>query len=407
MPEVQRIMYICQIAINQYVEDIREFVSTAVKDEIKSTIAEFSAVDPRTCWARTRKAKLYAWLASDYPCSYANSNVPFMDLLNAISVEEEHTALGLPSASVPNISLAALVDTLWDMGRPVNPLTLQAPIIATGAFGNVLRTCIKLSLPITQNDPQPIKTALMHAIAKKPLNFVPGAPPRHGPGRPFKNVSLRHWIQIGEKNISSSIAATPESLLTIPQARVRRLQQTAETARSANVNASWDIDAITVSRLAECIQFEQLPNDWLTAHVDKGPDGYVKETFDWAYMKLQTNYSNPMCKLAVFLGAIWSKACPECMYACDLEKTSETVCGTSMEDITRFVRRTPWVIRNERRGVREVNIFLRQATIYILAMIDSESPLRKSIAANKNCIGAAWTDKYCAGSRCSFYGLVH
>jgi hypothetical protein len=164
-----------------------------------------------------------------------------------------------------------------------------------------------------------------------------------------------------------------------------------------NSNTPWRGDT-SLSEMADIEKKNNLPADWTlenaTIDVNKPKIPLViHETYVWA----QDNYNGNQWKhkLAIVFGILLSKVVP-CVFFDKEEKnqvrdkmktTSKTAERTAM------IRGLPW-IETGRKGSTKPRPYTTMASTYIMALMDSASPLQVHMHANDGCFPLQWSHKH-------------
>lgn len=160
-----------------------------------------------------------------------------------------------------------------------------------------------------------------------------------------------------------------------------------QIAMGRDANISWSLNDIKLRNLASEIDHDSLPSDWT---IPAQSSGYVLETYN--YVRDIYNNKNEIHKLALLVSIVLSRCLPNIHAPSDSHKLLSGL--SSKADTHRSVRSLPWVAKSKTKGSKESHIHVTMFATFIIALYDSESPLRKYMAQHDNSLGNLWTDKH-------------
>jgi len=154
-----------------------------------------------------------------------------------------------------------------------------------------------------------------------------------------------------------------------------------------DANISWRFNDIKLRDLANVINHHSLPSDWT---IPARSSDYVLATYN--YVRDIYNNKNDIHKLALLVAIILGHCLPNIHAPTDAPKYLNNL--LTQADTRRAARDLPWVAKTKTKGSKESHIHMTMFATFIIALYDSDSPLRKYMAQHDNSLGDLWTDKH-------------
>ena len=214
--------------------------------------------------------------------------------------------------------------------------------------------------------------------------FIPWRKHHDGPGRQSRIPVWNSWASLGVSDPNREM-----NYLTLrPEEAIHKAALDAQQmAMDNDANVPWSLDDLKLRNLANAINHDSLPSDWT---IPAQSSGYVLETYN--YVRDIYNNKNYIHKLALLVSIILSRCLPNIHAPTDTHQLLSK--ETSKAGTRNVVRSLPWVSKSKTKGSKESHIHVTMFATFIIALYDSNSPLRKYMAKNDNSLGNLWTDKH-------------
>lgn len=327
---------------------------------------------------------LKRWLKEEYPFSWVGT--AFEHLLQAVVTDRLSVHLGLPGHTKDAMRVHQWATLIVDMTLPdATNVTITAPLTKSGPSMNVCRAALEKILDLAagfSNEMAPRSFAIaafVRAADRLKINFVPWKLPANGnAGRPPRNPVYNYWLGLGERLADEDAPPRPQD--PVRMARERGIGE--------DVQADWEASQTTIAQLSRLLNQTTPLDEWKFTNTNftSNPDVLVKSTYDYVWESFDMR--KPLHHLALLTAIILEKMAPRIDYPNGVKPLK----GSMPAQITTFIRITPWVKRPA-KGRTEVAPIIVLTTIYIIAMYDKESPIRKHIDRG-NGIGEAWSKKH-------------
>lgn len=167
----------------------------------------------------------------------------------------------------------------------------------------------------------------------------------------------------------------------------------ARQAEMSSATAEWNIIGLRISDLSKYLHKQRLPEDCnpeyasLPAH-----QNYVTRTYSWVTARY--NPKKPIHHLALMIASMFAKIIPDVAHGSPSSHIASV--GRNTDAITAAVRAEPWTSNNStRKGSVDPHPFLIMVFVYIVALMEPESPLRRFVDADpQGGLGQPWTKKH-------------
>jgi hypothetical protein len=384
------------IAVLRFIADTKNLVKDGVEADIATalTAADEGAAEN----AEYRRSHLRTWLKSSEPLGYGED--AFVPLIRAVI--PPGGVIRLPTDNTTPMSTLELAALLYDMGKPDSPSQVQAPVVAKGSFLTVLRVAIKFISARCQAPHD--RATFVQKILATVLDFhkvhhVPWSPPPPAGaqrGRRYRAPVFSQWRSTG-KVLESGRSAMME-VLEHDELEDIMITQTAQRSQMQNASAEWTMGEQSIGHIYKLLGKQSLPSDWKLHHATLPPDSdrageYVRQTYKWVQRKY--NMRNEIHHLGLIVGFMMSKVTP---YLGHNAQAFTPLVGASRNEIniTASVRASPWnfVDPSSHKGLTDRAPFLVMFHVYLVALMEPQSPLRIYMGANKDKLGDAWTKKH-------------
>ncbi|EIW51188.1 uncharacterized protein TRAVEDRAFT_54801 [Trametes versicolor FP-101664 SS1] len=392
------------IVARAFLQDIKSFIAQTVRDETKNIVVDPSldAYD----WAKSRVDTHQRWAKLADPLDFGPGNSTFSDLVHLIALTQDDIADALPPSTIGNCSMEALVDRMyaWAISDRQGQ---RAPFYKAGTAGVVLRIIITELANYLRSYTEveratEFKAALVAALVALHIHFIPDAR-RVGNGSPTHQPDPRGWTGLGAsprpRSLNPALARTHSERITL------QINQSSQQLLDNDIRGKWSACETSIEELRVFSSRLILPEEFEKGIVQarRAVTGYVLEVYNWAFQRLMDDLQHWDCQLALTLAIMLSKQLPAISYPksapADLLDAIAAQSITNQEACILAIRRTPWVVRTTNRGLKDVPLYITQATLFLLAWINDKSPLRLRLDAGTE-IGE-WTSKH------STKGLSH
>jgi hypothetical protein len=380
-------MYMAWIALRALIVDTVEMVKLETSGVLKPRMLSLDAAVRKS--TKKKMDALKEWCKKDSPLSYTdpkgnrNGN---LELLALFLADARERLDGLPLSVEKSISYRALGLLLYGMGKN-NNTQVRAPVTKDGHCLYMLRVIIAY---ITSHYPIVNKeeyfTTLFAACAQRmTIQFIPWMlPTPPGPGRRRTSPHANIWVEVGQgpgetRSIAPHIRTDEEVVKAMVEKRQRQ-----------NPTGDWSIEGKLDGMAELLLKKTCLPDNWsIKAAGTDDMDGYVGNTYEYVY----NNYdgSNWQHHLALICATFFSYLRPNLFWDATIAKDVKKLRGANIDE---KIQAMAWKAK-DRKGLRNQAQLVTMMSTYIIAMLDSNSPLRKHLAANDNAFGTVWTTKHC------------
>jgi hypothetical protein len=171
------------------------------------------------------------------------------------------------------------------------------------------------------------------------------------------------------------------------------LRDIAKLAEKSDATADWDAISLSVSEFTKFLHKQCLPEDCstLAATISNKTD-YMGRTYGW--VTTHYNSTKPVHKLALITAFLFTKVVPYTGHGVASPELKSI--GRNSAAITAAVRAEPWTDNTStRKGSSDPTPFLAMVFVYIIGLMEPESPLRQYMKENaKESLGELWTKKH-------------
>lgn len=378
-------MVIAQLAMEAYVNDVVKLVSSGVTEKI-SALEQSDQYDAIT-FARALSKDLKVWLGCKHPLDYSSG----VALIRIVVAGPDETSL--PPSSCQQLNIEDFCSMLIKVHA--KPQTSGLPFVTKGQFQHILPIAVKRIITYGERlstNPRAYAIAIFkHVILAMRIYLVPWSPPRTGlPGRPVDHPVFNAWTTLGapspNHHSSGSLALRPVEQLSA--ARKRSIEE----LQASDINAPWTATVTTIQELHKFLNRRALPTDFVMPEFSGvGSAQYVKDTYIEVSETIDLDL--PLHHLALLLAIIFSCLCPN-VYTSP-PKPIDVSISQDFSTSHHYLSTLPWVNRLAagKKGNTRRNLYISMVTIYILALYNPESRLRKYHRENGQ-LGRAWTDKH-------------
>lgn len=381
---------LAEVVIDAFIQDVTDLVHKsvkAIKDEADLHPERFD-MD----WVKVRWDSLARWEHAKDRLDYGDGYDNFILLSRALAPTEDDPVHGIPFGNNPSISVGELARSIHNICRhAVVRQQIRAPVWRDGILPSVARMAIanahnRMGRHISEEDKdaQLIKF-LTTALVNRNVHFFPNSPTH---GAPFPSTEC--WTSVGNRPTPADVASN--NLETIGNRRLRLCEEQGRIVSQADVTAHWTIENLDIESFAHYIDRQCLPDEWEYVH-ERSITGNkdILPVYQWAESRLRIPTTDWRTRLALTLGFLMMKLTPDYVFCPDstkvleypiletvLEQLSAIIPATRHHSIT-ITRQLPWISKG-RKGTAERDRYFTQATVTILAWVDSSSPLRNELA---------------------------
>ena len=393
-------MRICDIAFDAFFKDTRNLVTLGVREDVTCRTNKASSQDERSealDRGRLREAFLKSWLKMKFPLGYGvdRSHDTFDALVEAVAPDALSVRHGLPHCTENEITPHEFINSLIEMSRPEKPSAPRAPVVLTGSFLPVLKIAHVALLNLVKDRADAAQQEFLmdtfwRAVKIFHINFFPSSK-QNEPGTrgsPFRKPLFDSWGSLSKKDkrrprlvLGPSVASSS----SMPPATVAF-----NKAIANDCNADWHANSLDLTTLPDFIKKTSLPVDFTTPNpISKA---YVDDTYQW----VKDNYdgTNPLHHLALLVAIIVASSIRPYLF---LPPNASTLFpkSHSREDVRSTYQSLDWV-KKDKKGMKEISVFIGMFTSFIIAVYEDESPLMKHIIdSKKGGLGEKWTNKHC------------
>jgi hypothetical protein len=389
--------YAAELILRVYIDDVKNLVSTEVQSQLQAYKREKNRAIRSI--ASTRRHALKQWSESTEPLALHQKTVE--DLILCINHTSDSHNSDYKRVNTNHTSYA-FIKLLIDHCNQKRP-RIRPPFIPNGRLAMYLKVAYPMiekagksssyTLTDGSNGSDPlfsfIMRAFLTAFTKLNIQHIPWVP---GPSASTNTnkVEYNFWTTI--EQYRSHIQEMPDPVDNIlPTTHASRLsQQTILQAPSGE----WSCAPGYLTDLATYLHKTCAPKELSLNHTSfSGADiDLTRETYAWVFARYSGN--NPLHQLAMIAGIAAGGLAPNVRF----DENETRMQSLSTLQSPNFLKRLTWTDREKsktRRGVTETNPFITMTTVFIIAMMDSNSPLRqnwenKSRSKEKT----AWTHKH-------------
>ena len=386
-------LVISDIAVKRFIADTKAMVRHGI---YKETEDDVNSHDPAIKDAASaRRTHVDNWTTTDFPLGYEED--AYLNLLRAL--RKPNGPMSLPLGDHQSITTLELATIMYNMAKPVDPKQLQAPISSKGSFLAVLKVAITLMierLRVSEAAMRPEKHIIKilaiifdnHKIQHVPWSTpsIPGAG-----GRPSRKAVYSRWRSTAKAVESGQTAII--QVLDFQERQDLEVRNIAKRAEVSSSTTSWNAIELKVSEFAKYIHKQHLPDDCNSDYATlSNTDDYIQQTYKWVIDHY--NAKKPIHHLALIVAFIFTKQVPALAHGATPQGISTSHRRTDI--ITEAVRASPWVAtESTRKGCTDPYPFLVMVFVYIIAMMEPESPLRRYVANDpQHGLGQPWTKKH-------------
>jgi len=403
-PNNRYCLVVADIAIRRFIVDTKVMVRDGILRENQA--ASDGDASPLQQAAERRIKNMELWLKSEEPLSYAED--AFLPLLRCLN--QPQTALALPLGNNQSMSILELAALMFHMAKQDNPTQRQAPVSNKGSFLTILQVAVRLILeratPTDTMSSDKFAIRILGAILDfHKIHHVPWSTPSlpGSTGRPNRKAVHNFWRSTG-KTIESGQTAIMQVLLSDERDEIK-VRDIAKQAEASDATADWQAVSLSVSEFTKHLHKQCLPEDCSTSLATiSDQNDYVGRTYTW--VTTHYNSKKPVHKLALIVAFLFTKVVPFTGHAAASSELKRL--GRNGTAITAAVRAEPWTDSTAtRKGSKDPTPFLVMVFVYIIALIEPESPLRKYMKENgKESLGEPWTKKH-GTTLCCRKSLTH
>ena len=367
-----------------FLNDVKSIVKAGVENDIANSGSQPDDLRASALASRTRAKLLKDWLALGRSLlDFKNDN--YAHLLRVIVTDPDQIIHGLPGTQNNEMSTLDFALKLYNMVRFPSRNPLRAPILPKGAFWPALNVAVKHIIPLAPVDPDKFVVQVFRITTEHlGIHFIPWTITHTGPGRQSRTPVWNSWATLGKEDQRRHV----DALALRPEEALHKAAVDAQHATmSHDVNVSWNLADVKLRNIVDFIHHGTLPADWI---IPSQSTDYVKETYE--YVRDNYNNRNDVHKLALFVSIVLGHCLP-CIHA-PTDTASLLKSATSRSQTRNLVRSLPWISKSKVKGSKESRIHVCMFLTYIIALYDSNSPLRKYMSQHDGNIGNLWSDKH-------------
>jgi len=257
-------------------------------------------------------------------------------------------------------------------------LQRRPPFIQKGSFQRIFRIaiseCRKMYLrhQYSADCIEEIVSVIVTKIAQDlRINHIPWVPDHApgAPGRPSSTIQHGIWLPLGE---TEHPRAQPKSNAPVSQSRQIMAVRTSQKIALDDPSSRWSACTIRLSNFHKVLHKNSLPTEW---HFDNASDTFQRSVYDWVSQKYDP-LSNPLHAIALFIALIFTGLLPK-IYPSEVPQPS------SIQNIYQAVRSSPFIEKVNKKGSTLPDPFITMVSGFIIAMMDSDSPLEKALSEQR------------------------
>jgi hypothetical protein len=391
-------LVVADIAVKRFIMDTKTLVRDGILHQTKEAITS-ADVAMKDNGIR-RRDNMDRWYASDRPLSYDEE--AFLPLLRCL--QTPHGPMSMPLGHPQSMTTMEVAALMHDMVRADNPIQRRAPISGKGTFYSVLKVAYGLIMDraADRNEAESpsqffvkILAVILDTHKVQHIPWSPPAPPAGAAGRPTRKAVYNYW-----RSTAKTLESGQTALLQVLEVEERDDLQTRSVVRDAaesSPTTSWSALDFTLADLGKFLHKQGLPEecDAEDAATYQGDD-YVNQTYTWVIGRY--NPKKPIHHLALIIAIMFTKIIPHTTHG----KCPSRIFGIRNTDtVTAAVRTEPWIqSTSTRKGDKDPNPFLIMVFVYIVAMMEPNSPLQTFINSDaQHSLGSPWTKKHGKQSR--------
>lgn len=286
---------------------------------------------------------------------------------------------------------------------PENPKAQAAPLIHKGTSLAVLCFAITRMLKyasqsvINDNEDQRrwVTDIIFIALQANDVMFVPWYyPPSTKGGRRSNKAQFDSWVLVDAPDANP----VPKVLRPVTENHEEEQEElaasiTAQVLQSSSRSA-WSMSSVLLSQLSTVLKRQVPPSEFTLdiCHLPKDPEHIVAQTYRYVFNNF--NFGRPIHHLSIIVAGVFSHLLPYVFFETQDAKLTMPK-SSSHAFLTDFVRNTPWLLNNSRKGHTQPDVFIPMMTFYILALWDENSPVRQLVRKKGSLVlGKEWTDKH-------------
>jgi hypothetical protein len=374
-------------SLSLFLQDTKDLVTAHVKHDIDVQIKSDQQLI--SSHGKRRKMALNTWIKSEAPLSWtaddSQTSGAYLQLITILGSNPNSS----PSELQRSPDLYSHFQLATRLYKICTCQKATAPVCPNGSFFPVLPLAIariRLSLPCLDNQAPdaPIISIFAKMLRKMKIDFVPW----------HKCETQNSRAYVVQPNWWMMMKATPMAEINqgLPKQPEQVNAELADYVMLSDPNAPWDLPD-TLQDMGPLWNKYKLPSDWsldaasLPASHPGDKNYYVRHTYEY----METHYDGRIWwhHLALVWGILFSKVTP---YVFASKKDMQLSRGSLDEQIHML----PWETRTTKNhgGVSMPLPFVTMVSTTIFALLDSNSPLSKRAAQNKNAFGDPWTSKH-------------
>lgn len=380
-PFLRILCYICEIALQSFICDIKNLVKDQVVNELTDGLDNRG---PSGIAARQRRTALNIWLASPYPLSINQQVLPHL-LMAILPINQQQMTLA--ASSLGRKSIQFFVDSIISQCT-IRPRSLRPPFISKGRFYNIARIAIEEGQKLASGYGVPmagyillVKDAFRLACIELKINHVPWSRnPDGGRGAPSIRVVHNIWLNLGA--VPPHSMQDPAPLLARHSSRQHVALRSSAATQLADPRADWNALDVKLLDFHTVLHKTSLPTEFniaLPSATFSESAAYIRDTYQY----VQASYSrqNHLHHLAL----IASIACAGLLPNIYVSQKISPPNNPSL--FKNFIRNLEWTSR-DKKGSTQCFIFIQMVTFFIIGLYDTASPV--SMRVDKK----AWFSKH-------------
>ncbi|TCD63806.1 hypothetical protein EIP91_004928 [Steccherinum ochraceum] len=393
------------LTTRRVMESFVEEVMAEVKAHVENEIADDLCSDDHivASHAVKRQAALETWAEHDHPLGFGDGKTARVALIAALSPlapDGVEPVVTLPAGHPPSVTASALASTFVSfVGNGIGDTsTHQNPLFKSNLTGTIVALVVQdlrdylasVALLSTDNIDPAIAAGFKDAIRHLKIHVVPGAHPTQHTDHHFKYAIHPYWTDVNPIDDTN----TPRQ--TMAMASIDPVAQAAFIESKSSPAAAWYLLDIPISDYRHWLDMQQHPADFHLPSRKKCKP-LVLEVWDWTYAFINKNPRKVSVRLGRHLAYLFYKVAPNVHTG---GQDSYPPSGYSVNDA---VCAQPWITL-PRKGSVDAHSLFSMMHIFIVAMIEQSSPLRRYAATHDNALGSFGT-KHTAEGICG-YNLI-
>jgi hypothetical protein len=386
-PSIRPALVVAHIALQFYLNDIYNLVTSGVKSSIEELRSSDDPIEHQEAQIRLRD--LRKWQASEHPLHY-NHYIELCRLVNPGGTT-------LPPSSAGQLVLKDFLASLIPLASGTSKT--KPPYIKGGTFQSILPTAMTRLQDIARRqikDPTTfIVEILMRVWVKLYIHNIPWSPVRdvQQRGRSITTTAYNSWSSFGAVSVPNN--RLNRGNLRAPERQNAEMQAHLKRLREEDSDGPWLAGHVRIQDLHTVLHRRQLPEDFkMPQFSEKAAADYVQETY--TFVQRTMDLENPLHQLALLYGIVFSRLAPNLFT--EKPRNADHSHVATAASTKAYLSEIPWTTR-EKKGLTQKDIIMTMVTTLIVALYEETSPLRQYHKDHKGALGGQWTEKH---SKCDY-----